>query len=300
VKSASCIYEGQTRHRRFETRSHEFRFPLFMMYVDLTDIDRLFEDRWFWSSKRFNLAWFRRSDHLGPPEQPLDKAVRDLVAGKTGVRPQGPIRLLTHFRYFGFLINPISLYYCFDNDEQLQFAVAEVTNTPWGERHNYVIDVRDMTRAAERPTAEKQMHVSPFFGMDYQYRFFLRKPAETLMFGIGMFRKKAVHDRIRTVDRPENRAPAFQATLQMRRRPINRGELTRVLIRYPFMTMQVFAGIYWHALRLWWKKVPFVPHPERTPKLPNAGTPVLDDRILASSGPAGSNSVRLKPGRMSS
>lgn len=300
MNSASCIYEGHTRHRRFETRSHEFRFPLFMMYVDLADIDQLFGKRWFWSSKRFNLAWFRRSDHLGPPEKPLDEAVRDLVFGQTGVRPDGPIRLLTHFRYFGFLINPISLYYCFDNDEQLQFAVAEVTNTPWGERHNYVIDARDISRGAERPAAEKEMHVSPFFGMDYQYRFFLRPPAETLMFGIGMFRKKANNDRFRTDDHPENRAPAFQATLQMRRRPINRGELTRVLLRYPFMTMQVFAGIYWHALRLWWKKVPFVPHPERVPKPANAVISAANERILTPSGPVASNSVSLNPGRLSS
>lgn len=109
----SCIYEGEVRHRRFAPVNHEFRYRLFLMYVDLEELPALFRRRWLWSAGRPNLAWFRRGDHLGPANQPLADSVRDLVAARTGHRPTGPIRLLTHFRYIGFATNPISLYYCF-------------------------------------------------------------------------------------------------------------------------------------------------------------------------------------------
>jgi DUF1365 family protein len=97
-----CIYEGEVRHRRFAPVNHEFRNRLFLMYVDLDELPTLFRHRWLWSANRPNLVWFRRGDHLGPADQPLADTVRDLVAARTGHRPTGPIRLLTHFRHFGF------------------------------------------------------------------------------------------------------------------------------------------------------------------------------------------------------
>ena len=126
--------------------NHVFRNRLFLMYVDLEELQTLFHRRWLWSTNRLNLAWFRRGDHLGPARQPLVDSVRDLVVARTGHRPAGPIRLLTHFRYFGFAMNPISLYYCFNANEQVEVVVAEVTNTPWGEQHSYVLDVRNRSR----------------------------------------------------------------------------------------------------------------------------------------------------------
>lgn len=129
----SCIYEGTVRHRRFTSVKHEFRNRVFLMYIDLDELPTLFRHRWFWSAARPNLAWFRRADHYGPAEQPLADSIRELIAVRTGKAPTGSIRLLTHFRYFGFSMNPISLFYCFDSDERVEFVVAEVTNSPWGE-----------------------------------------------------------------------------------------------------------------------------------------------------------------------
>ena len=127
----SAIYHGWLRHRRFEPRAHEFRYPLFMVYLDLAELDTVFRGRWLWSTRRMAIARWRRQDYYGDPAQPLDAAIRELVEQKTGRRPQGPVRLLTHLRYFGYAFNPVSFYYCFAPDgERIETMVAEAPKTP--------------------------------------------------------------------------------------------------------------------------------------------------------------------------
>ena len=165
--SSSCIYEGVIRHRRLEPR-REFRHRLALAYLDLEELPRLLGGRLV--SRRPGLVRFRRRDYLGDPALPLDGAVRELVTERTGERPTGPIRLLTHPRSFGHCFNPVSFYYCFDPaDERLQAVVAEVTNTPWGERHAYVLGAGDASGSVLNAQFEKAMHVSPFMGMDHRY-----------------------------------------------------------------------------------------------------------------------------------
>ncbi|MHC5113714.1 MAG: DUF1365 domain-containing protein [Planctomycetota bacterium] len=237
----SCLYQGWVRHRRHAPVSNAFRYSMFMVYLDLAELDVVFAGRWLWSTRRPALAWFRRSDHLGDPDRPLDACVRDLVRERTGTRPTGPIRLLTHLRYFGYVMNPVSFYYCFDADDtRVEHVVAEVHNTPWGERHCYVVPGSGQQRFP------KSFHVSPFMGMDQEYRWRLGAPGDRL----------PVH-----MENHEDGRRLFDATMLLRRRAISAGSLARVLARHPFMTAKVIAAIYGQAARLWLKRCPFHPHP---------------------------------------
>jgi DUF1365 family protein len=272
----SCLYTGQVRHRRFAEPGHEFSYRLFMAYLDLDELDTVFSGRWFWSTNRRTIAEFRRSDQMGDPNQPLTDAVRSLVERETGFRPAGPIRLLTHLRYFGYVFNPISVYFCFDPaGERVEAVAADVTNTPWNERHAYVLDVRGRKagdpHAPRKWTFDKAFHVSPFFPMEMRYHWMFSDPGDTVV----------IH-----MDAERQGERVFDATLTLRRRPITGASLAGALLRFPMMTAQVMAAIHWQAFRLWWKGAKYVPHPKTMQPTAESSThsvAVLEPQSTASS-----------------
>lgn len=257
----SAIYSGQVRHRRFKPRGHAFAYRLFMVYVDLAELDRLFQGRWLWSAQRPALAWLRRADYLGEPAVPLDEAVRDRVQRETGERPNGPIRMLTHLRYFGLCFNPVTFYYCFDaTDTGIETIVAEITNTPWNERHAYVLaeHFNEGHGNAKRYRLTKTFHVSPFIDMAIEYDWRFTIPTATL--NVHMEDRKGSEK-------------LFDATLTLERREISTASLAHALLAFPLMTARVLGGIYWQALRLWLKRVPFYAHPRKRTQTGGAKLP---------------------------
>ena len=245
----SCIYEGRVRHSRNKPAVHRFNYRLFMMYLDLDELPELFARRSFWSVSGPAIARFRRSDHLGPETEDLSESVRKLVETETGCRITGPIRLLTNLTYFGYCFNPVSFYYCFsEGGETLEYIVAEVSNTPWGERDTYVLDCKKNRNSSMswnfRPV--KKMHVSPFIPMNVDYHWVLSEPTERL----AVFMATSKHGR-----------RFFSASMSLNRKSISGWSLSGVVIRFPLMTFKIIGAIYWEALRLWVKRVPFHSHP---------------------------------------
>lgn len=239
----SCLYEGWVGHRRLTPVNHRFRYRLYLMYLDLDELPGLAEERWCWSHEGANLVSFRRRDYLGPAEVPLDQAVRNLVEQQTGQRPEGPVRMLTQLRTWGYLFNPVSFYYCFDPQERLQAVAAQITNTPWGERHTYVLEAR----TARRWSFAKDFHVSPFMPMGQTYDWRFSDPGASLRVYMQNWQEGA---------------RVFDASLVLRRRELSGRGLRRVLWRYPLLTLRVSGGIYWQALALKAKGCPFHSHPK--------------------------------------
>jgi DUF1365 family protein len=249
---SSAIYEGTVTHRRYAPHAHAFSYRMAQLYLDLDEVDRVFDRRLFWSVNRKNFVEWRRADYLGPSDMPLAEAVRQRVREQTGRSIAGPIRMLTHLRYAGHIFNPVTFYYCFEPDgSTLDCVVAEITNTPWRERHAYALSVADAQthgRAFHWDFA-KSFHVSPFMPMDRRYDWRFTAPSDDLL----------VHMKVWDAEQLD-----FDATLSLARQPINGQSLAHVLWRYPLMTAQVVTAIHWQALRLWLKRNLVHDHPARS------------------------------------
>ncbi len=252
----SAIYQGSVMHRRYTPVLHQFRYPLFMMYLDLTELPTLFNRYWLWSYEKSNWASFWRRDHVGDPKQSLADYIREWIHTEIGQKPTGPIRLLTHLRFLGYCFNPVSFYYVFNpTDTAVDYIVAEVCNTPWGERHCYLLHAGNQEKDLEHTyRVQKALHVSPFMTMDYQYQLAFDSPGSHLVVKMKNFKGEQVD---------------FEANLVLKRHEITSKNLAKILIKHPAMTVKVIIAIYWQALKLWLKRVPFVDHPKRSTNLGN-------------------------------
>ncbi len=246
----SCMYEGTVRHGRMKP-SNTFRYSLFMMYLDLAELDEVFKGRWLWSADQFNVACFNRAYHLGDPAVPLEQAVRDFVSERTGSRPEGPVMMLTQLRYFGYNFNPASFYYCFDNEgRRVETIIVEIHNTPWGELFCYVLNEEQNTGNDKEKIyrLSKEFHISPFMDMGIRYEWEFTVPSDSVHILMTSFKKGE---------------KVFSAELSMDRQEMSGRNLSRMLTKYPFMNMKITGAIYWQALNLKIKGADFYAHPPK-------------------------------------
>ena len=244
----SCIYKGQVKHQRIMPRIHEFTYSLFMMYVDLDKLPWLFTRYWMWSVNTSGVASFHRKDHVGDPQDTLSDSIRTLVCEKTGHRPTGPIRLLTHFRYLGYVFNPLSLYFCYDEtDSIVEHVVAEVMNTPWKEQHCYVLSNYQNEINCFTSAHPKEFHVSPFMQLNMEYRWKIQIPNKSLQVQIENWQEDK---------------KIFGAVIDLQKTEVSSKNLASVLLNYPLMTLKVVSAIHFEAIKLWMKGVTYVPHPK--------------------------------------
>lgn len=212
-----------------------------MILVDLDRVGELCSLHPLWSARHPAPVWFRRADYLGGPAVPLSVAVRDLVASRTGVRPTGPVTLLTNLRTWGWSFNPVSFYFCYDEvGSKVTQMVAEVTNTPWLERHCYVVGAPGVHELA------KELHVSPFLGMDQRYQLDYSEPGRQL--------------EVRFTTTGDD-GPALFAGMRLVRHPADRRSLAQMLWAPGRGSIGVSLGIYRQALALWRKGTPVHRHP---------------------------------------
>lgn len=249
----SALYVGKLRHRRFAPRVHEFSYPVYMAFLDIDDLPELMKVSRFSSYNRWNWTSYDERDHFGDVKKSLRKRMEEAAASERVELPKGRIFLLTHLRYLGYVFNPVSFFYCYDQDGRLAMMLGEVNNT-FGQTHNYWLTAANerANTAAKRYQTSKEMHVSPFQGMELTYDWIFTEPGEQLVAHMNTLAEGK---------------PNFDATLQLERRPWEAKQLVKVLSAYPLMTVRVIAAIHWQALRLWMKRVPVFTH---RPKLERA------------------------------
>ena len=246
-----ALYVGTIRHRRFSPKQHHFEYSLFMAFLDVDRLSELMAVSRFTSHNRWNWAAYDDRDHLGDPSRPLRERLRESAAGAGHTLPDGPIYLLTHLRYAGYVFNPISLFYCYGLGGQLELVLAEVSNT-YGGRQHYWLRPSDDAAAPFRAAAAKALYVSPFMDFDMDYHFTLTNPGETLVAHMSLTRQGP--------QRPDH-GRVFDATLTLQHQPWTARTVRTALLRFPWMTAKVTAAIYWQALRLRLKGLPVVPFP---------------------------------------
>ena len=255
----SYLYEGTVRHRRRLHAENKFKFSAFMFLLDLDELETVFADHWWWSTKRWAYGSFRRSDFCKAFDSalPLKQCAIDFLRANGIEQPISRVCLLTQLRYCGFQMNPVSFYYCYGEDgngdagKRIVAIIAEVNNTPWGEQHQYLVPANDEAthRAGQLIKADnikKSFHVSPFMDLDMHYRMLFSVPGKKIAV------KMENHQRGQKI---------FDVSLALNRKPINSWQLFLVSVKYPLYSFKVFAGIYFQALKLYFKRVPYFPHP---------------------------------------
>jgi DUF1365 family protein len=245
----SCLYFGEVSHHRKAPRKHDLRYDVYMAHLFLDELDDVFKDRWFWSANRSNLGSFARSDYHRTEVDDLSSAVRETMSEQLGRECTGPVSIITHLRTFGYCFNPVSFYFLWNEEKTQPVALmAEITNTPWGERYAKCFEWKSEDKDTRSDYEfHKEFHVSPFIGMDVEYDWRFRQPTENFQADMLLREKKNLF---------------FTAHLKMKRRPIDAKNLAWALIRFPLMTLNVTRAIYWNALLLRLKGCPFFSHPK--------------------------------------
>ncbi|MDA6066117.1 DUF1365 domain-containing protein [Idiomarina abyssalis] len=236
----SVIYWGDVFHVRHRPKHHAFNYKFQQWCIDLSELDDVHRlSRWM-SCKGFAPLWFRRKDYLKDEEGSLHQAALKKMSSLAGKTLTGHVFFVGNIRTFGIFFSPVNFYFLQQETGEFTYMLAEVSNTPWLQRHYYLVDLSE-----DSPKTTKQFHVSPFNPMDMTYHWEITPPNENLKIILSAHQ--------------ENKD--FVAGMKLNRQPLNRSAIYRVLRTTPFMAIKIIGGIYWQALKLFIKRVPFYGNP---------------------------------------
>jgi DUF1365 family protein len=255
--SSLRLFEGHIVHHRKSPVKHSLGYPMIQVWLNVAKLSEVDEVSRWWSSSRFNLVQFRRSDYL-PGNEDLYNQVKSLIRERCNRDFHGEVYLLANLRYWGVCYNPACFYCCYE-DGQLVYFLCEVHNTPWGERFTYIHKLNktlvksphltdQLLADSGRQTCrfKKSLHVSPFMPMELDYQWNYQVNDDKFVISMHL------HDQEKTV---------FSSTLKLDGRPLNQREASLIPFRYPLLCIKVILRIYWNALVIWLKGVPFLTHP---------------------------------------
>lgn len=234
--SENALYRGITWHKRHQPKVHTFQYALHLFWLNLHELETLPRGRLF-STATGSLLRFRRRDYLQNAEQPLWQEALQTMSGLAGKALDGKVYLLGQVRWMGLYFSPVNFYFLQSENGDFTHMLAEVSNTPWNQRHCYLVDLK------LQADSQKVFHVSPFNPMDMAYQWSIAQPGEHLSLCIRCKRQET----------------EFEAGLKMTKIPLNSNSLFRVLLST--LTLKTLFGIYWQALRLFIKGTPIHSHP---------------------------------------
>jgi len=236
----SSIYNGTVIHKRFKPKIHFFKYKVFSLLIDLSELDILDKRINFFSYNKFNLISFFDKDHGERDGSSLTKWVKKNLKDNEIDTEHIRIKLLCYPRILGYVFNPLSIFYVYNNDEKLISILYEVKNT-FGEQHTYIFKVENDNLLQHN--CVKKFHVSPFIEMDCNYFFRILKPAEKISV---------------IIDQYQSNEKILYASQDGKRTELTSSELIKSYLKHPLMTFKIISAIHFEAFKLWAKGIKFI------------------------------------------
>ena len=236
----SSIYNGTVVHKRFKPKIHFFKYQVFSLLIDLSELKILDQKISFFSYNNFNLISFFDKDHGDRDGSSLIEWVKKNLKENKIISENIKIKLLCYPRIFGYVFNPLSVFYVYDKNEELISILYEVKNT-FGEQHTYIFKVENNNLLQHN--CEKKFHVSPFIEMDCNYFFRILKPTEKISV---------------IIDQYQSNEKILYASQDGIRRDFTSSELIRSYLKHPLMTFKIIIAIHFEAFKLWTKGIRYI------------------------------------------